>query len=101
MGWRNESFRGYADFMQTPAFEMALEELIAAAKERPTTTLCAEAVPWRCHRSLISDALLVRGWRVMDVMSEGKANPHKLTNFAHVEGKTITYPSPGASLFAT
>src|SRR5438552_963035 len=85
-GWRNESFRGYADFMQTEAFEQALTELIEAARERPTTTMCAEAVPWRCHRSLISDALLVRGWGVLDVMDEGKASPHKLTKFARVQG---------------
>ena len=100
LGWRNESFRGYADFMQTPAFEQALEELMSAAKERATTTMCAEAVPWRCHRSLISDALLVRGWRVMDVMGEGKAVPHKLTEFARVEGATIVYPAPVPELFA-
>src|SRR3954454_2113080 len=72
-GWRNESFRGYADFMQTEAFRDALAALIEAAKVHPTTTMCAEAVPWRCHRSLISDALLVRGWRVLDLISPGKA----------------------------
>jgi len=91
-GWRNASFRGYADYMQTPAFEQALEELEEAAKQQPTTTMCAEAVPWRCHRSLISDALLVRGWQVMDIMAINKATPHKLTPFAKVKGKRITYP---------
>jgi uncharacterized protein (DUF488 family) len=91
-GWRNESFRGYADFMETPAFAAALEELMAAAAERATTTMCAEAVPWRCHRSLISDALLVRGWNVMDVMDVGKANAHKLTKFAKVKGTDVWYP---------
>ena len=100
LGWRNESFRGYADFMQTSAFESALQELISAASERATTTMCAEAVPWRCHRSLISDALLVRGWRVMDVMNEGKAAPHKLPDFAHVEGTVVTYPGEAPPLFA-
>src|SRR5436853_7815876 len=66
-GWHNESFRGYADFMQTEAFARALNELMEAARERPTTTtMCAEAVPWRCHRSLISDALLVRGLNVLE-----------------------------------
>jgi uncharacterized protein (DUF488 family) len=91
-GWRNMSFRGYADFMQTPAFLQALEELIAQARVRPTATMCAEAVPWRCHRSLISDALLVRGWQVMDILGLEKASPHKLTSFARVDGTGITYP---------
>jgi uncharacterized protein (DUF488 family) len=97
--WRNESFRGYADFLQTPAFEAALEELISAARERPTATMCAEAVPWRCHRSLISDALLARGWDVLDIMGEGKATPHKLPKFARVDGTTVTYPAETPSLF--
>ena len=99
LGWRNESFRGYADFMQTPAFATALEELMQGAAERVTTTMCAEAVPWRCHRSLISDALLVRGWNVMDVMAAGKASPHKLTKFARVEGTDVSYPSEEPELF--
>jgi uncharacterized protein (DUF488 family) len=90
--WRNDSFRGYADFMQSPAFANALQSLVDQATDRPTTTLCAEAVPWRCHRSLISDALLVRGWTVLDIMSATKATPHKLTPFARVDGLTITYP---------
>jgi uncharacterized protein (DUF488 family) len=98
-GWRNESFRGYADFMRTPAFERALGELMDAARERPVTTMCAEAVPWRCHRSLISDALLVRGWDVIDMMDERKASPHKLTKFARVSGTTITYPPEEPELF--
>jgi uncharacterized protein (DUF488 family) len=98
-GWRNESFRGYADFMQTSAFQSALEELIQAASERRTTTMCAEAVPWRCHRSLISDALVVRGWNVMDIMAENKAVAHKLTDFARVDGQTIVYPAPVGPLF--
>jgi len=98
-GWRNESFRGYADFMQTPAFQSALEELMQAVRERTTTTMCAEAVPWRCHRSLISDALLVRGWNVVDIMAENKAVAHKLTDFARVDGQTIVYPAPMGPLF--
>jgi uncharacterized protein (DUF488 family) len=93
LAWRNASFRGYADFMQTPAFADALEDLMALARRTPTTTMCAEAVPWRCHRSLISDALLVRGWEVLDIMSATKASPHKLPNFAQVDGTTITYPA--------
>ena len=98
-GWRNESFRGYADFMETPAFAAALGELMEAARDRVVTTMCAEAVPWRCHRSLISDALLVRGWNVMDVMDVGKANAHKLTKFARVEGTDVWYPPEEPQLF--
>jgi uncharacterized protein (DUF488 family) len=85
--------------METAAFAAALDELMAAAAERATTTMCAEAVPWRCHRSLISDALLVRGWRVMDQMDVGKATPHKLTKFARVEGTDISYPPEEPQLF--
>ena len=96
--WRNESFRGYADYMQTPAFADALEKLIESARRTPTAVMCAEAVPWRCHRSLIADALLVRGWRVSDIMDPAKAPPHKLTPFAKVEGTRITYPAE--SLFS-
>ena len=98
-GWRNESFRGYADYMQTPEFGAAIDELLALGAEQPTAIMCAEAVPWRCHRSLVSDALLVRGWDVLDVMDEGKANPHKLTKFARVDGTTITYPPEEPEFF--
>jgi uncharacterized protein (DUF488 family) len=91
-GWRNTSFRGYADFMQTPAFEGAIEDLIALAQKKAMTMMCAEAVPWRCHRSLIADALTIRGWTVLDIMNEATANIHKLTPFANVEGMRITYP---------
>jgi uncharacterized protein (DUF488 family) len=98
-GWRNESFRGYADFMETEAFARGLGELMDAAAERATTTMCAEAVPWRCHRSLISDALLVRGWNVLDMMDVGKAAKHKLTKFARVEGTDISYPPEEPQLF--
>jgi uncharacterized protein (DUF488 family) len=93
LAWRNDSFRGYADFLQTPAFAEALEELMTLARRIPTTTMCAEAVPWRCHRSLISDALLARGWEVLDIMSETKAPPHKLPKFAEVDGTNVTYPA--------
>lgn len=92
-GWRNASFRGYADYMQTPDFEKALEELIALGKASPTAIMCAEAVPWRCHRSLVGDALLVRGITVTDILSGQKAAPHTLTKFARVEGAHITYPN--------
>jgi uncharacterized protein (DUF488 family) len=99
IGWRNESFRGYADFMETEAFHAAVDDLMDAARRRRTTTMCAEAVPWRCHRSLISDALLARGWNVIDVMDVGKSSPHKLTKFARVEGTDVRYPGEEASLF--
>jgi uncharacterized protein (DUF488 family) len=102
LGWRNESFRGYADFMQTDAFARAVNTLTELAAEQPTAIMCAEAVPWRCHRSLIADALLVRGWRVMDITSARKASPHKLTPFAKVSGETtITYPAEEPPLFTT
>ena len=91
--WRNDSFRGYADFMQTSAFEAALAELTALAADVPTAIMCAEAVPWRCHRSLIADALLARGWAVFDVMSPTSAPPHKMRPFAVVRGGRVTYPA--------
>ena len=92
-GWRNESFRGYADYMQTEEFVAAVEELIEVASRQPTAIMCAEAVPWRCHRSLVADALLVRGVDVLDIISEKSSKPHTLTRFAHVEGTRITYPA--------
>ncbi len=93
-GWRNESFRGYADYMQTEAFQDAVEALIRLGQEKRTAIMCAEAVPWRCHRSLVADALAVRGVPVVEILSETSHRPHKLTPFAHVEGRSITYP-PG------
>ena len=92
MGWRNTSFRGYADYMQTPEFEQGLEELIQLAHEDRIALMCAEAVPWRCHRSLIADALLVRGIRTEDIMSPTRRQVHSLTPFARVRGAMITYP---------
>jgi len=97
VGWRNVSFRGYADYMQTPQFERGLHELIQLAKEERIAIMCAEAVPWRCHRSLIADALLVRGIRTEDIMSPTRRQVHTLTRFAKVRGTTITYPA-GVSL---
>ena len=91
-GWRNQSFRGYADYMQTPAFATALEKLMTVAQERPTTIMCAEAVPWRCHRSLIADALVVRGHPACEIASATRLQPHRLTPFAVVHGQEITYP---------
>ena len=91
-GWRNTSFRGYADYMQTEAFERALDELIALAARQPTVIMCAESLPWRCHRSLVGDALLVRGIEVIDILSNGTTRPQSLTRFARAEGTRITYP---------
>jgi uncharacterized protein (DUF488 family) len=95
--WRNDSFRGYADYMGTPAFREALDGLIALAEDTPTAVMCAEAVPWRCHRSLIADALTVRGIPVRHIMSEAPPGPHRLTPFARVEGERLTYPPPLAA----
>jgi uncharacterized protein (DUF488 family) len=92
LGWRNAGFRGFADHMQTPEFEKALKRLLAMAEEQRVAIMCAEAVPWRCHRSLIADALLVRGVRVEDISSLTRTQPHKLTPFAHVFGMEVTYP---------
>lgn len=92
-GWENASFRGFADHMQTEAFGTGIAELIALAGEKKVAVMCAESVPWRCHRSLISDALLVRGVTVMHIMSRTSAKAHALTPFATVSGTTVTYPS--------
>ena len=96
-GWRNASFRGYADYMQTPQFEESLQELIALAEKAPTAIMCAEAVQWRCHRSLVADALLARGIPVEHIQSETRAQPHSLTPFARIEGTVVTYPAPGGA----
>jgi uncharacterized protein (DUF488 family) len=92
--WRNASFRGFADYMQTPEFQENLDKLIELAKQESTAIVCAEAVPWRCHRSLIADALLVRGIEVKEIASVGRAKPHELTPWAQVNGTQVTYPAP-------
>jgi uncharacterized protein (DUF488 family) len=92
VGWRNASFRGFADYMQTPEFDRAVARLLKIAREKHIAILCAEAVPWRCHRSLIADALMVRGTRVRHIMSGARADEHRLTPFARVRGTVITYP---------
>ena len=91
-GWRNASFRGYADYMLEPKFSEALDRLIELAAEKRTAVMCAEAVPWRCHRSMIADALLAQGIPVEHILSAKRAGPHHLTDFARVEGKRVTYP---------
>ena len=89
--WRNEGFRGYADYMRTPEFRRAIDELIARGEERRTVIMCSEAVPWRCHRSLISDALYARGVAVEHILDAG-VSPHVLTSFAAVRDGDVTYP---------
>jgi uncharacterized protein (DUF488 family) len=91
--WRNKSFRGYADYMQTDEFKQAVQELIKIAHEKTVAIMCSEAVPWRCHRSLIGDALLVRNIRVEDIFSITLRKAHSLTPWAVVNGLEITYPS--------
>lgn len=93
IGWRNISFRGFSDYMQAPEFKLSLEELIQLAKQERSALMGAEAVPWRCHRSLIADALLVRGIRTEDIMSPIPRNVNTLTPFAKVRGTTVTYPA--------
>jgi uncharacterized protein (DUF488 family) len=101
-GWRNSSFRGYADYMQTPDFAVAMDELLTGHQAH-TTVMCAEAVPWRCHRSLVADALLVRGVEVEDIYYDAKGRsrrePHVLTSFAKAKGDRLWYPAEG-ELFA-
>jgi len=97
-GWRNESFRGYADYMQTPEFARALDQLIRLLLEKRTVYACTEAVFWRCHRALVSDALQIRGYRPGHIFSPGDCRPHRLTPFARVEALQITYPEPEPTL---
>jgi uncharacterized protein (DUF488 family) len=90
--WRNLSFRGYADYMQTAEFTAALERALALAAAEPSALMCAEAVPWRCHRSLIADALVARGIEAREIASATRATVHTLTPWARVEGHRVTYP---------
>lgn len=90
--WRNASFRGYADYMQTPEFGRGLQDLMALAEGRTTAIMCAESVPWRCHRSLVADALAARGVAVEHIMSRTSRKAHSYTPFARIEGQRVTYP---------
>jgi uncharacterized protein (DUF488 family) len=92
-GWRNASFRGYADYMQTEQFTEALQELVDLAGNGRTAIMCSEALPWRCHRSLVADALTVHGIEVTHLLGGGRSQAHALTSFARVEGERITYPA--------
>jgi Domain of unknown function DUF488 len=95
VGWRNASFRGYADHLATPEFEAGITQLLEHARAHRTVVMCAEAVPWRCHRSLLADALVVRGVPVVHLLSRTSAQPHHLTPWAKVEGTALTYPEGG------
>ncbi len=97
--WENDSFRGFADYMQTEDFELSLNMLIETAGKQSTAVMCAEAVPWRCHRALIADALLARKVTVMDIMSKTSAKTHTMTPWAHVKGTNVTYPKPKSAEF--
>jgi uncharacterized protein (DUF488 family) len=91
-GWKNTSFRGYADYMATESFHAGLEELKALAEEKRVAMMCAEAVPWRCHRSLIADALTLQGWQVLHIQSRKTAKAHELTPFLRVREGKVIYP---------
>jgi hypothetical protein len=97
MGWRNASFRGYADYMQTPEFEQALERLLRLCAQRRCAVMCAEAVPWRCHRSLLADALLARGIGAEHIISGSRREAHRFTPFARVERQRVLYPKEPAN----
>ena len=94
LGWHNTSFRGFADYMASPEFSEGLDELIEIAHTKVTAIMCAEAVPWRCHRSLIADALTKKGWMVRDIMSLTSATKHRLTPFLKIKGGLLVYPEP-------
>jgi uncharacterized protein YeaO (DUF488 family) len=97
-GWRNKSFRGYADYMQTREFQAGLRKLIELARQKRVALMCAEAVPWRCHRSLIADALLARGFPVKELQSATRTRLHTLTPWARVDGVRVTYPGNVAAM---
>ncbi len=93
-GWRSAQFRGYADYMQTQEFAQGLEKLMKMIEKRTVAFMCSEAVPWRCHRSMVADALMVNGIKVFDIFDTKKVQMHKLTSFAVKKNKTLIYPSP-------
>lgn len=95
-GWRNASFRGFADYMQTEEFGAGLERLVRLAERRRVAIMCAEGNPFRCHRSLVADALTVRGGKVIHIASRGEGRPHRLTPFARVSGTSLSYPAEAA-----
>ena len=98
-GWHSEPFRGYADYMDTAEFAAALERAMALARHLPTALMCAEALPWRCHRSVLADAFVARGWEVLEIVNEKPARPHELPSFARLEGERVVYD--GGYLFTS
>ena len=94
--WRVASFNAYADHMATDEFRADLAQLVMLAEAEPVALMCSEGLPWRCHRRLIADALLVRGWTVLDIIGQGPPKPHTLTPFARVAGEILTYPAAAA-----
>ncbi len=94
LGWKNKSFRGYADYMQTKDFEAGLKALQKIAAKKKTAIMCAESLPWRCHRSLIADALTKQKWRVYHLMSSKNSYKHKITPFARIKNGKVVYPLP-------
>lgn len=90
--WRVEAFNAYADYMDSDEFAAGLDELVPAADHKATAVMCSEALPWRCHRRLIADALIVRGWTVHDIFSRSQVKPHSLTEFARIQSGRLTYP---------
>jgi uncharacterized protein (DUF488 family) len=97
-GWRVDAFRGYADHMASAEFADGVAALEAQARDRPVAVMCAEGLWWRCHRRLVADALVIRGWEVVHIAPDGAASPHELTEFAVVDGTSVTYPPAQASL---
>lgn len=93
LGWRNASFRGFADYMASEEFENGLQELVKIASVKNTAIMCAEALPWRCHRSLIADALIKKNWLVRDIMNRTSATKHRLTSFLKVRKGQLIYPA--------
>lgn len=93
LAWENSSFRGYADYMQSPEFEFALQRLMSVAEEGRTAIMCAEGNPFRCHRRLVADALTAHGVSVLHISSRKTARPHEMTAFARIVGPRVTYPS--------
>lgn len=96
-GWRNASFRGFADYMSSADFKKGLRELTGDARRKKTAIMCAEAVPWRCHRSLIADALTVKGWKVRHIASRTSAPVHRRISFLRVRQGELTYPASAAA----
>jgi uncharacterized protein (DUF488 family) len=96
-GWHNSSFRAFADYMQMQEFDDSLQKIVLLASQERIALMCAEAVPWRCHRSLIADALMVRGICVEHILSQTRCQPHALTPWAQVHGTHLTYPPPPKS----